>query len=75
MTHQVSPLSVTSLKGKNRLMRAFVFVHIIEGVSKAHSQNVPLEWFSSTTRLGVVPKAVERNLLVAYPVIDIRGDS
>ena len=56
-------------------MRAFVFVHIIEGVSNAHSQNVPLEWFSSTTRLGVVPKAVERNLLVAYPVIDIRGDS
>ena len=33
----------------------------------AHGQNAP-EWFSSTRA-----EAIERDLLVAFPVIDIRG--
>ena len=37
-------------------MRALVLVYIIEEVAHAHAQNAPLEWFSSTPGLGVVPK-------------------
>ena len=37
-------------------MRAPVFVYIIEQVAYAHAQNVPLEWFLSTTGLGAVAR-------------------
>ena len=52
-------------------MSALVCVCIIEEVAHAHAQNTPLEWHSSDTRSRV--QASERDLLVAYPVIDIRG--
>ena len=47
-------------------MRALVFVYIIEEVAHTHAQNAPLQWLSSKTVL-----ATKRDLLVAYPVIDI----
>ena len=50
-------------------MRALIYVNIIKEVAHAHVQNTPLELFSSTTGLA----AVERDLLVVHPVIDIRG--
>ena len=37
-------------------MRALIFVYIIEEVAHAHVQYAPLEWFSSTPGLGVVPQ-------------------
>ena len=42
-------------------------------VAHSHAQNAPLEQFLSIPGLGVVfhIKAVEQDLLVAYPVIDI----
>ena len=42
-------------------MRAIAFVNIIEEVAHAHVQNAPLEWFLSTTRLGVVPRPLSEN--------------
>ena len=50
-------------------MRALVFVYIIEEV--AHAQCALLEWFLSTPTLGV--EAVERDLLVAYPMNNPHG--
>ena len=49
-------------------MRALICVNIIEKVAHAHAQNAPLvhTWTSSRA------EAVERGLLVAYPVINIR---
>ena len=45
-------------------------MYIIEQVAHAHApNNVPLEWFSSTPGLGVMPRLLSE--LVAYPVIDI----
>ena len=35
-------------------MRALIYVYITEEVAHAHAKNAPLEWFSSTPRLGVV---------------------
>ena len=54
-------------------MRALVFVYIIENVAHAHAQNAHIERFSSTPGLGVVPRHVERDQLVAYLVINICG--
>ena len=44
-------LCVTSLRDKNQLMRALVFVCITEEVAHAHAQNALLECLSSTTGL------------------------
>ena len=54
-------------------MRAFVFFKVKEKVACAHALNRTLECFSSTPGLGVKPnvEAVEQDLLVAHPVIDI----
>ena len=52
-------------------MRPLAFVYIIEKVAHAHAQNSPLEWFSSTPRSRAL--AVERDMLLAYPVIDIHA--
>ena len=55
--------------------RTLICVYIIEEVAHAHAQNAPLEWFSSIPWLRVVStvQALERHLLVAYPVIHICG--
>ena len=48
-------------------MRALVFVNIIKEVAHAHAQNAPLikNWATSCVQ------AAERDVLVAYLVIDI----
>ena len=51
-------------------MRALIFVYIVEEVVHAHVQNAPLEWFSSTAA-----QALERGLLVAYPMIVTSGQN
>ena len=48
--------------------------NIIEEVAQALAQNAPIERFLSIPGLGVAVHAVERDLLVTYPVIDVRGD-
>ena len=40
----------------DRRMRALIFVYIIEKVAHAHAQNALLEWFWSTSGLGVVSR-------------------
>ena len=46
-------------------------MYVFTYVAQAHAQNTPLEWFWSTPYSRA--EAVERDLLVVYPVIDI-GD-
>ena len=48
-------------------MRGLVFVYIIEEVAQAHAQNAPLV----NTWARRCAKAVKRDMLVAYTVIDI----
>ena len=50
-------------------MRDLVFVHVIEEVAHDRAQNAPLikNWARSCVQ------AAERDLLVACPVINIRG--
>ena len=47
-------------------MRALVFVYIIEQVAQAHAQNTPL---LVNTCARSRAEAIERDLLVAYPLI------
>ena len=53
-------------------MRALVFDNIIEEVAHAHALNAPLEFLVNTWARKRAD-ALERDLLVVYPVIDIRG--
>ena len=41
---------------RDRRMRDVVFVYIIEKVAHAYEHTAPIEWFSSTPGLGVVPR-------------------
>ena len=52
-------------------MRALVFVYIIEKVVHAHKQNAPLIVILINIWARSHAEAVEQDLLVAYPVIDI----
>ena len=54
-------------------MRAPIFVYIIEEVAHAHAQNAPLEWFSATPGLGVMPRLLSKNCWLLIPVIVISG--
>ena len=54
-------------------MRAFVCVYIKMEVAHAHAQNAPLECFRQHPGNRSRAEIVERDLLVAYPVIDIRA--
>ena len=40
----------------DRRKKALIFVYIIGEVAHAHAQNAPIEWFLSTSGLGVVPR-------------------
>ena len=48
-------------------MRALVIVNIIELVAHAHARSTPIKWLLARS----LAEAVERDLLVAYLVIDI----
>ena len=54
-------------------MRALIFAYIIEEVAYLHAQNAPLEWFSSTSQLEIVPRLLSKIcwLCIHYSVIDI----
>ena len=56
-------------------MRAHLFFYIMEEVAHACARNTPLECFSSTSGARSHAEAVERDLLVAYAVINIYGSS
>ena len=59
---------------EDRRMRALVYLYIIEEVAHAHVQNAPRVLRVSTWARSRA-EAVERDLLVAYPVIDIRANT
>ena len=54
-------------------MGSLVFVYIIEEVGHAHAQNAPLLVVLVNTWARRRAETVERDILVAYPVIDIGG--
>ena len=52
-------------------MRALAFVYIVKEVAGAYAQNAPSEKVFVNTWVRSRAEAVEQDLLVAYPVIDI----